>query len=133
MPQVIIEHDISLSDKTKVRLVETLRKLCARLFSTEAWPLTLDDFGVKFNHLKPPSRSTNNVVVRITLHPFEDRIERSETHAVLIRNAVLLALEADKQLLEKAVGASLLIRPTVGVSLTYAHIAWCSGTFEDVP
>lgn len=121
MPQIIIEHDIPLNDTTCEKLVEVLSNVCSQLFSVGNWTLEPSDFGFKF---EPPSHSTHNVIVRITLHSFEARVMQGDTHATLIRNAVLNILHGAHPDMPWR---------TVGVSLTYALVAWSSGTYDDVP
>lgn len=123
MPQIIIEHDIPLDKAIKVKLIEVLEELCARLFSVDNWSLEPREFGFKFDRITPPDRSTNSVVVRMTLHDFGDwfRVKRSDAHAALIRNAVLDVLDVSST------------TPSVGVALTYAHVAWSSVTINDAP
>lgn len=126
MPQIIIEHDIPLNETVLTRLKETLKRVCARFFSTDELKLEPADFGFKFDFIRSPSESTHNVVVRIVLHNFHERTQRAKNHAPLLRNAVLLVLD------EHGYG-SRFSRVTVGVSLVLAQVEWCAGTIDDVP
>ena len=125
MPQIIVEHDIDIDFRTLENLREKLSDLCAKLFKTTGWPLSGSDFRFKFERVLPPSTTTHNVIISMSLHDFPERIHHSEAHAEQIRNAVIKTLNNHEFYLEKQ------SFPTVGVDLTYAHKAWSAGSLLD--
>lgn len=89
-------------------------------FSTSDWQLGLNDFSFKFHRPEKYDRLTHDLIVRIRLDAFDERVERisdqmAENLAWSIRNAV-----------------SALFKPArvldVGVELMLASISWGAAT-----
>lgn len=126
MPQIIVEHVFILQHVVANDLKEKLRLLCAKILSTvddysaEPNDLGPEDFSFKFDLIKSPSEQTHDVIVRIHLDQTEERIERSDLCADMIRTLVLLTL-----------GVYRRPNATVGVSLTYGYVEWSGGSAVD--
>lgn len=123
MPQIVIEYDVEQIDEEQLnRLAETLAPLCAKLFSVSVWDIQSSEFGFKFEQIMPPSRSTHNVIVRIALHNFKNRLAHAPEHAAHIKESVLRILASYGHLDDT----------TVGVALSYLPIEWSEGKVNDI-
>jgi hypothetical protein len=125
MPQIIVEYTESfrsqVADWFEESIEQELRRHCAELFSVKEWRLKPDDFSFDFRSIKPPSSSTDDVVIRIALHNFEERVAKMEEHAETIKLVVAWVVK-------RANPGGWITWPTVGVSLSYMPIAWSSGS-----
>ncbi len=125
MPQIIVEMRDDFGSLFIEELRGKLALLAAELFTVEDRPLTRHDFGYKFHRgVVWPDKVTHDIIVRIHLHSDEERLKRSEFDAVMIRNFIAHLLDGHGHY----VGTT---GPTIGVSLTYGHTEWASGSLDD--
>lgn len=125
MPQITIQvrerhKSFVLADADEFK--EGLTACAAGLFAVDEWPLSLHDFGVTFDFVAWPSTLTNDLVVRIPLHDFPERVAQADHHTDEI-----IAF----------VGTFWASRGvpnwTVGVSLTYVTTSWQSAQIATYP
>jgi hypothetical protein len=119
MPQIIVEYDLKLLDDEQLeRLDINLTTLCFDLLSSGGeWVVPQDKIGFKPVKIVPPARSTHNVIVRLNLHDFPERLSQAAEHAMLIEKATRTVLTS--------YGHPEGTR--IGVGLSYGTIEWAEG------
>lgn len=118
MPKVDIDYKPFLLRGDNQHLAfEALKKavsnFCSNFFSTKDLQLNRNDFSFTFTEAGEHDELTNDLIVRIQLHAFPERLSRiddsSATFALVIADEI--AMFTDFNL-------------TVGVSLLFAEIGW---------
>lgn len=116
MPAVHIEyrHGI-LTQEAKTVLKEVIRTDLSFRFSTTRLTLGLKDFGIKLDELSEDSEPTNDIVVRVQLHAYRERLaaDIDQEARFIARNLVVALSELD---IDKTMD--------IGVSLLFAEIGW---------
>lgn len=129
MPDIIIEYTESFRQQAAHWLEDVLKQrlgqVCVDCFTVPTWPLSTRSFGFKFVTVRPPDTATNDVIVRIELHNFPERVQAAEEHARIIRDATILIIERSNPM-------GWIVKPSVGVGLKYTPTAWSSGTIYDI-
>jgi hypothetical protein len=119
MPAVDVYHKMSMDTLVAEDLKRVIRHVGVDMFSSQDGGITLgpEDFTILFHEAGPNDELTNDVIIRVQLHAFQNRLERTDA------KAAQLAMYASTAL-DPLVASNDF---TIGVSLLIAEIGW--GTY----